>query len=619
MYDASTNQPVSGQLPLNATVYDTSSLTHPAGPTATGTVTYTFYESGTCTTGTVVGTPQVVTLNADGTVPNSSDQGPLTAADSPYAFEAVYSGDANYLGGSSDCEPLAVGKGLTSITTTVYDASNNLQVTGTLPLDATVYDTSTVSYSASPVPTGTVTYTFFSSGDCTTGTVVGTPQVVTLNADGTVPNSSNQGPLTAADSPYAFMAVYSGDANYNGGASDCEPFSVGKGESSLGTTVMDASTNEPVIGQLPLDATVYDTAALTHAAGPTPTGTVTYTFFSSGDCTTGTVVGTPQVVTLNADGTVPNSSDHGPLMAADSPYAFMATYSGDGNYFGASSACEPFSVAKGTAGITTTVYDASTSQPVSGQLPLNATVYDTSSLTHPASPVPTGTVTYTFFSSGDCTTGTVVGTPQVVTLNADGTVPNSSNEGPLTAADSPYAFMASYSGDANYHGAESSCEPFAVARSITSIKTVLSAASVQVNVPVRDSATLQGQSADAGGTVTYSVYSDRTCRTLVKSVGAVTVVTGRVPDSASFSLTTSGTYYVRAAYSGDRNNTSAVSACESEVLKVTGVPIGPPQTGIAQIGRGIAGHIILGVSLLLGGLLAVLLAVGLRRRRAALR
>jgi hypothetical protein len=47
---------------------------------------------------------------------------------------------------------------------------------------------------------------------------------VTLNADGTVPNSNTQGPLAAGS--YSFRAHYSGDSNYTGSTSGCEPFAV---------------------------------------------------------------------------------------------------------------------------------------------------------------------------------------------------------------------------------------------------------------------------------------------------------------------------------------------------------------------------------------------------------
>ena len=511
VYDVATAQPLTGPLPLNGSVYDTADLTHGTGPVPTGTVTYTFFQTGTCTTGTVVGT-QTVKLNADGSVPNSATEGPLAVANSPFAFEATYSGDGNYLGGTSGCEPFSMSQAHTTLTTTVVDTAGGTPVTGALPLNSTVYDTATLTHPTGPVPTGTVTYTFFRSGTCTTGTVVGT-QTVKLNADGSVPHSADEGPLSAGDSPYTFMAVYSGDANYVGGTSACEPFSVKQGTSSISTVVFDASTKKPATNPLPFNASVYDTATLTHDTGPTPTGTVTYTFYRSGTCTTGTVVGS-QTVKLNADGSVPNSATEGPLTAATSPYAFEATYSGDANYVGGTSACEPFSVKQGTSSITTTVIDEATGKPVSGTLPLGATVHDTATLTHATGPTPTGTVTYTYFRAGDCTTGTVVAT-QVVKVGGDGSVPNSASAGPLTAATSPYAYEATYTGDGNYVGGTSACEPFSVGKGSSTLATQVHSGSgalgptnlLPLNSTVHDSATLTHATGPTPtGTVTYTFY-----------------------------------------------------------------------------------------------------------------
>ena len=132
---------------------------------------------------------------------------------------------------------------------------------------------------------------------------------------------------------YYWIASYVGDTNNNGFTTTCgdsqEQIVVGAAGSSTSTVVFDAATNAAWAGTETTGASAYDTASVTGAAnGPTPTGTLTYTFFS-GTCT-GTVVGTPQTVTLNANGTVPNSATHGPLGTGS--YAFQAAYSGDNNY-----------------------------------------------------------------------------------------------------------------------------------------------------------------------------------------------------------------------------------------------------------------------------------------------
>src|SRR5262249_20043732 len=64
-----------------------------------------------------------------------------------------------------------------------------------------------------------------------------------------------------------------------------------------------------------------------------------------------------------------------------------------------------------------------------------------------------------------------------------------------------------------------------------SISTTLSDATVNTGTAVHDSASLTGATANAGGTVTYTVYSDNACTTSFASAGTKTVSNGSVPDS----------------------------------------------------------------------------------------
>ena len=64
-----------------------------------------------------------------------------------------------------------------------------------VPLGTSVHDTATIVDQVSGLPaTGTVTYQFYTTID---GTGAHTDEVVTLNPDGTVPESPLQGPLAA--------------------------------------------------------------------------------------------------------------------------------------------------------------------------------------------------------------------------------------------------------------------------------------------------------------------------------------------------------------------------------------------------------------------------------------
>lgn len=92
--------------------------------------------------------------------------------------------------------------------------------------------------------------------------------------------------------------------------------------------------------------------------------------------------------------------------------------------------------------------------------------------------------------------------------------------------------------------------------------------SVPVGSSVHDTATLSGASATAGGTVTYTAYTDSACTTGARDAGTKAVTNGVVADSDALAFTSAGTYYWKAVYTGDAGNFGAMSACTDEVLTV---------------------------------------------------
>jgi hypothetical protein len=105
---------------------------------------------------------------------------------------------------------------------------------------------------------------------------------------------------------------------------------------------------------------------------------------------------------------------------------------------------------------------------------------------------------------------------------------------------------------------------------------------VPTNTAVTDSATLSGDNAaSAGGTVTYTVFSDATCQTMIASGGTKPVVAGSVPNSNAVTLANVGTYYWQASYSGDSSNGISASTCGDEVETVqtetNHAPVADPQ------------------------------------------
>ena len=548
--NAAGGAPVTGPLPLHSSVIDTSTVTPtPTGFTPTGSVTYTFFHTIGCTdTGTAAGGGALV----GGLPPNSSPEGPLVAGS--YGFEATYSGDTNYAGSTSTCEPLTISTGTSATATVITNAAGGAPVTGPLPLHSSVIDTSTVTPTPTGfTPTGSVTYTFFHTIGCTdTGTAAGGGALV----GGLPPNSSPEGPLVAGS--YGFEATYSGDANYAGSTSTCEPLTISTGTSATATVITNAAGGAPVTGPLPLHSSVIDTSTVTPTpTGFTPTGSVTYTFFHTIGCTdTGTAAGGGALV----GGLPPNSSPEGPLVAGS--YGFEATYSGDANYAGSTSTCEPLTISTGTSATATVITNAAGGAPVTGPLPAGSSVFDTSTVTPtPAGTgfTPTGTVTYTFFT--DATTCSGPDSTFTVTLNTNGSVPPSSPHGPLAAGS--YSFQAVYSGDANFTGSTSTCEPLTITQAAPTIATTPSAGG-QVGISVSDTATLSG-GFNPTGTVTFDLFGpgDATCGGDAVFTSTNTL-SARSATSDTFPTTVAGTYEWMATYNGDVNNAAVTSLCGDE-------------------------------------------------------
>jgi hypothetical protein len=138
-----------------------------------------------------------------------------------------------------------------------------------------------------------------------------------------------------------------------------------------------------------------------------------------------------------------------------------------------------------------------------------------------------------------------------------------------------YYWQASYSGDSSNDASTSTCgKEIANVKAATTISTKLSGESkegseieVLEGTKVTDKATLTGtNSSTAGGKVTYKVYSDKECKTLVAEAGEKTVTSGSVPASNEEELKV-GTYYWQASYGGDSLHQESKSGC-NEVLVV---------------------------------------------------
>ncbi len=180
-----------------------------------------------------------------------------------------------------------------------------------------------------------------------------------------------------------------------------------------------------------------------------------------------------------------------------------------------------------------------------------------------------GSITFRLFNQAGCPSSSQVFTSQVP-VSGNGTY-DSANFTPTSVG--TYYWTASYSGDANNSPSAAACgdagESTVVKKARPSMTTQLSDSSITVGGSAHDATILNGATADAGGTVTYSVYSDNACTQNRRDAGTKTVTNSSVPDSDTLRFLSTGTFYWQAAYSGDDNNEAAKSDCTSEALTVS--------------------------------------------------
>ena len=237
--------------------------------------------------------------------------------------------------------------------------------------------------------------------------------------------------------------------------------------------------------------------------------------------------------------------------------------------------------------ITTQVKRASNDATVSdgASVPLGTSVYDTATLTG-ATATAGGTVQY--FYAGPltqaqddaftCASGTSLGAKNVT----NGSPANSDATGPLNAA-GIYEFWAVYSGDNNNDGKTSTCklETVVVDKANPSVSTqvkntngtvatdndtpIANGGNVSIGTTAYDAASVTGGSSPTGTVQFYVEKGDATC-----SVASATDLGSKALGTASntYTFASAGTYYFWAVYSGDGNNSTQTSACDSETVVV---------------------------------------------------
>jgi uncharacterized repeat protein (TIGR01451 family) len=513
-----------------ATVHDTATLTG-ATAAAGGSVTYTVYTDSACTTGAIDAGTKTVT---NGIVPQSNTITFNTPGD--FYWQAAYSGDDNNNPATSTCtdEHLVINKLTPTVATDVHDANG---IVTSAPIGSTVHDVATVS-GTHGTPTGSVTFTLYSGNSTCQGT--GTDS----SAVNLVAGSASSGNATVPVGGLSYIAHYSGDATYLAGDGPCEPLTATKLTPTVATDVHNA---DGVVTSAPIGSTVHDVATVSGAQG-TPTGSVTFTVYSGnttcqGDGTTSSAVNLVAGSAASGNATVPVGG-----------LSYIAHYSGDATYLAGEGPCEPLAATKLTPTVVTDVHNA---DGVVTSVPIGSTVHDVATVSGTQG-TPTGSVTFTLFSGNTTCQG------EGSTSDSIDLVDGSAASGDATVPVGGLSYIAHYSGDATYLAGDGPCEPLAAGKLSPTIATTLSDTEVLVGSTVHDSATLSGATSDAGGTVTYTVYSDINCTQNPQDAGTADVSGGDVGNSNGIQFNNAGDFYWQAVYSGDDSNNGATSPCNSE-------------------------------------------------------
>jgi sugar lactone lactonase YvrE len=453
-----------------------------------------------------------------------------------YWWYVSYSGDANDNPAASPC-----GTGMAETVASQATPEITLSVPSAGVAGTAVNGTAisgTLAGSSGPDASGTVTFVYFQQptapASCSGGTLIGTAPVSGDNA-----YSPTTGFTPGAAGNYWVYASYDGDTNNNPAASLCPPGSdqeiiVSQG---IATDIITSSSSSVTVG-----TTVIYTANIT-GPGATPTGSVT---FEDGGTPIGSC-GTAGVVALFG-GTASCAVTY--TGTSGSPHSVTAPYSGDLNYYPATSGDISETVTVGTAAdIVTAVPDPTG---------VGTMVTYTATVTGPGA-TPTGSVT---FEDGGTPIGSC-GTAGVVALSggtANCTVTYTTTTG------SPHSITSPYSGDLNYAPASSNTVSEAVGLG-TQVALAINPASGIYGTPM----TLTVSGGSGTGAVTLSVVDG----TATGCAVADNVLTSSSAGSCMVTVTKAAD----ADYNSASSLTAVTFALDSQIVSFSSAAPSPATVG----------------------------------------
>lgn len=309
-------------------VTDTATVTGTSA-TKTPTGSVTFYicgpiATGTCATGTQVGSPKPLSGSA-GTATATSDGLDTTGLESGrYCFRASWPGDSNYPGalthsGTGDSECFNIAKLNPTLTT---------QASAPIALGGSISDVATLS-GATATAGGTITFNLYGPNDasCTTSIFSSTAAV---SGNGNYASGSF---TPTAVGTYRWIANYSGDGSNNPTANGCN-------EANEAVTVTDTSSTVTAQNWLPNDS-----ATITTAGGSPVSGTLSFTLYAGSTCS-GTILRAAETFTLTnaASGSVFNTTNSTVRVLVTTTTSWGVTFTSTNPFIASSNRCETSTV-----------------------------------------------------------------------------------------------------------------------------------------------------------------------------------------------------------------------------------------------------------------------------------
>jgi hypothetical protein len=419
---------------VGSAIHDVANVSGGFNPT--GTVTFNLYDPSQAT----CAGPAVFT-DTQPLASGSAKSGDYTTlAVGTYRWTAAYSGDANNMSASSDCQAEQV------TTSQAQPAIATVPSAGGV-VGVVIHDVANVTGGLNP--TGTVTFNLY---DPSQATCQGNPVFTDTPAlaNGTATSSDY---TTAAVGTYRWTATYSGDGNNLGATSGCqdEQVAISQAHPAIATT--------PSAGGV-IGVAIHDVANVT--GGLNPTGTVTFNLYDPSQPTCAAEIPIFTDTKALANGSATSGAY---TTAAVGTYRWKASYSGDNNNLGVTSGCqdEQVTINQAQPAIATT--------PSAGGL-VGTDIHDVANVTGGFNP--TGNVTFNLYdpSQASCA-GTPVFTDTQALVNGQATSGTFA-----TVAVGTYRWTATYSGDANNIAVTSGCDAEQVV--VTSPESGVQAANVSL-------------------------------------------------------------------------------------------------------------------------------------------